>query len=808
MNIAIVAPSPVPFVFGGAENLYNALSEFINVETRSHCELFKVPVAEGNFLDLINSYEEFSKLDISYFDKVISTKYPSWMISHESHVCYMLHKLRGLYDTYHFTLEPETFNWAEYGFSGLKASMRSMLESPEKGNAQLKDFFDQIKEISNEKGNQDLLRFPGPFVRELVHFLDAFSLAPNRISKYAAISKNVAHRQDYFPQGVPVSILYPPPRLTGFKCGSDDFLFTVSRLDKPKRIDLLIKAMRLVESDIPLVIGGVGPELESLKELAGGDERIKFVGGLTDTEIKDYYANCLAVLFVPYDEDYGYITIEAMKSGKPVLTTKDAGGPNEFVVNGETGFSTEPVAESIASKIDYMCKNRSEVRAMGRNARKKVESINWSTVVSGLIGENKLSISASTNFHIDSAPSRRDENLKTIVVATTFPIYPPRGGGQSRVYHLYRKLARYFNIKIVSLGPASEPRSEVEVAPGVLEIRIPQSSKHLEAEELISKSVDWIPITDIATSTLYKLTPEYSEALAKAAVDAEGVVACHPYLIDMIREAAPHAKLWFEVQDFEYKLKRSILPNSENAERLLTTVRDVESRCWKSAELAFSCSDQDLIDLAAEYGESNAVKTTIANGVSLEDVPFIAADIRQSLKERLGLEGSKIALFMGSWHEPNLEAVRYIFNIANLFPQTLFIIVGSVGQAFNRFEYPENVIPVGTVDDEEKSVLLGAADVALNPMTSGTGSNLKMFDYFAAGIPVISTPFGARGMIAKPDEHFIMAEIEGFALELTGFLANPGRYGSIAIAARKLVEDNYSWDTLADNLYKKISALV
>jgi hypothetical protein len=61
---------------------------------------------------------------------------------------------------------------------------------------------------------------------------------------------------------VPVSVLYPPPRITGFHCSSDDYLFTVSRLDGPKRIALLVEAMRHVKADIPLLIAGTGPDEE------------------------------------------------------------------------------------------------------------------------------------------------------------------------------------------------------------------------------------------------------------------------------------------------------------------------------------------------------------------------------------------------------------------------------------------------------------------------------------------------------------------------------------------------------------------
>ena len=107
MRIAIVAPSPVPFVMGGAERLWLGLQQHLNAVAGHDCELIKVPVREGNLLELVRAYRSFAELDLSHYDRVISTKYPAWAVSHPRHTVYMQHTLRGLYDTYHFSGQPE-----------------------------------------------------------------------------------------------------------------------------------------------------------------------------------------------------------------------------------------------------------------------------------------------------------------------------------------------------------------------------------------------------------------------------------------------------------------------------------------------------------------------------------------------------------------------------------------------------------------------------------------------------------------------------------------------------------------------------
>ena len=107
MKIAVVGPSPIPYTIGGAENLMWGLCDQINQLTEHQAELIKVPVRENNFWNLIDSYYQFYKMDLSHFDMIITSKYPSWMVRHDNSVCWMMHTLRGLYDTYHLMNLPD-----------------------------------------------------------------------------------------------------------------------------------------------------------------------------------------------------------------------------------------------------------------------------------------------------------------------------------------------------------------------------------------------------------------------------------------------------------------------------------------------------------------------------------------------------------------------------------------------------------------------------------------------------------------------------------------------------------------------------
>lgn len=113
---------------------------------------------------------------------------------------------------------------------------------------------------------------------------------------------------------------------------NDTFVIgTVSVLMKRKRVDLLIKAF--LEADIEnskLLIGGKGTEMDYLKELAGGDERIKFLGFIPDESMNDFYNSLDVFVFPTLVEGYGMPMVEAMGCGKPIITLSDAEIPEEI----------------------------------------------------------------------------------------------------------------------------------------------------------------------------------------------------------------------------------------------------------------------------------------------------------------------------------------------------------------------------------------------------------------------------------------------------------------------------------------------
>jgi glycosyltransferase involved in cell wall biosynthesis len=138
------------------------------------------------------------------------------------------------------------------------------------------------------------------------------------------------------------------------------------------------------------LIAGSGPELPKLKELAlecGVADRVEFLGYVDDERLLRLYAECFAVYYAPFDEDYGYVTLEAFFAQKPVLTAVDSGGTLEFVEDERNGYVVEPGNEQLlAEKINLLFSDRELCRSFGVNGQGKVKNISWDHVIQQLLG--------------------------------------------------------------------------------------------------------------------------------------------------------------------------------------------------------------------------------------------------------------------------------------------------------------------------------------------------------------------------------------------------------------------------------------
>jgi glycosyltransferase involved in cell wall biosynthesis len=338
MRVAVCAPQ-VPFVRGGAEVMADDLVGALRA--RGHeADLVTIPfkwypgarVLDQAFLWRL---ADLTEADGRPIDRVIATKFPAYCVRHPNKVAWVLHQFRQAYD----------YDRTELGQFDESAEARA--------------------------------------TRRAVERLDVVALGEAR--RVFATSRNVADRLQRF-NGIDAELLpHPPQTLPYREAPSEGFVLSVNRLDRAKRIDLLIEAAKR-ESSLRVVVVGDGPDRERLERLAGGlNGQVTFAGRVGDEELADLYARCLALYYAPIDEDFGMGPYEAFLSGKPVITATDAGGPLEVVHDRRTGLVVAPEADELARACAYLAAHEDEARAWGHAGRAVAEQVTWDACVDALL---------------------------------------------------------------------------------------------------------------------------------------------------------------------------------------------------------------------------------------------------------------------------------------------------------------------------------------------------------------------------------------------------------------------------------------
>lgn len=343
LRIAICG-TKVPFVSGGAEVLIESLRAELAARG-FEVDVITLPFAWTTREKLLKSALAWRLVDLTEvagrrIDRVIATRFPSYLIKHPNKVVWLVHQMRQVYD-----------------LLGTRHS----------------DFSDAPRD--------------GKTI-EMIREMDRRTLGEARA--LYAISQNTAGRLLRWNR-LEAEVLYPPPKLGGaYRSGAfGDYILSVGRLDPLKRFDLLIRALAATRTPVRCRIAGTGPDREALLALAerlGVADRVELLGFVEDAALVDLYAGCLGVFYAPYDEDYGYVTIEAFQSGKPVVTAADSGGVLEFVEEGVTGLvgqSDQP--QTIAVLLDRLWEQRDLAARLGAAGKARVASIGWDTVVSELV---------------------------------------------------------------------------------------------------------------------------------------------------------------------------------------------------------------------------------------------------------------------------------------------------------------------------------------------------------------------------------------------------------------------------------------
>ncbi|UOF01843.1 glycosyltransferase family 4 protein [Bdellovibrio reynosensis] len=326
--------------------------------------------------------------------------------------------------------------------------------------------------------------------------------------------------------------------------------------------------------------------------------------------------------------------------------------------------------------------------------------------------------------------------MKKLVFVSSIQVFPPMSGGQLRSANLCRALAKLgYDVSIYSLTGRKEQylnqtqSFQQDVEPGVTEF------------------VNMNPLFGFVQFLFYRLNlpPLWVTWILKVLIpmelrkllsDSELVVLDFPFLHPLFKKIK--AEKWLNTHNAEFELWKSPF--------VASWVKRVELSALAQADKVLFCSEKDLEVFLNLTPEIKSKSSIVSNGVNLAKYQTDPA-LRIQVRQQWNAENKKVFLFTGSSYEPNREAFAFLKRFCaenrNALKElnVLVLVAGTV--SIEKIE-EDHFKVLGRVED--LIPYFAASDFGLNPVTEGSGMNVKMIEYMAAGLPLVSTSFGCRGL--------------------------------------------------------------
>jgi glycosyltransferase involved in cell wall biosynthesis len=386
--------------------------------------------------------------------------------------------------------------------------------------------------------------------------------------------------------------------------------------------------------------------------------------------------------------------------------------------------------------------------------------------------------------------------MKRILVLNLFPTAnPPVSGGQIRCFHIYNKLSQSYDITLLSQSYRNET---IHFSPTFREYRVQkdprynQVTKKLQNELQINGPIyEFNLIKNIKLSNCPTLYKKYYDALSAT---SDIIIHESPYMLGYDRQLGLDGKpRIYNSHNHEFLLAKQLWKNAA-VKKYLPIVYELENKLVNCADLVFATSEKERDSFIATYNLDPEKVKLAPNGINPEE--WIKRHNKSNEKVK--------AFFIGADYPPNVEAVNYIVNeLAVKCPDIDFIIAGACCSSFQKLN-KSNVKLLGKVNHKTKLKLFAKMHIAINPVLSGAGVNLKTLEFLSAGIPLFSTQFGARGLNLIDKKHYFKVDPGDFPDKINKLCHDKRQLKKISLCGQKYINDNYSWSKIAKNIKEEI----
>lgn len=401
--------------------------------------------------------------------------------------------------------------------------------------------------------------------------------------------------------------------------------------------------------------------------------------------------------------------------------------------------------------------------------------------------------------------------VKKILVTDNQKIWPPDSGAPIRVFNMFKNLPKEYDMTYLgTTAYDSFLHHEKQLTPNFKEKIVKIEKPILLFNSSLTKITKGVHTFDIVISIYEYFNKKFRKILNEEAEKSDILIATHPWFFPHIKKIK-NKILIYDSHNCEYLLKKYDLKKTLAGKILLLFIKHIEKTACKKSDIVIACSEENKESFKELYKIKEEKIYVLPNSIDAEEIKPATEKERARAKRILGLTNKKTIIFVGTYYGPNNEALDFVIEKLSRLKEYTFLIVGNINLHFQK-KYGnkkiENLKFYGKTDWEKLKLLYKVSDLAINPMFSGSGINIKMLDYMAAGIPVITTPVGARGIKeVKNNEHMLICEAKDFEKEIQNLMNNKRTKDKFRVRSRQIIEKHYDHQVISKNLNELLKTL-
>ena len=519
---------------------------------------------------------------------------------------------------------------------------------------------------------------------------------------------------------------------------------------------------------------------------------VKLLGFVEESEKRLQIERCTAAINPLFSGSGTNLKmLDYLSAGAPVVTTR-VGARGLSLADGITALVVD--IEGFIDRLKHVLADaplRARLAEAGK--RKAFAEFTWRHIADRVhesIG--KVIPAKSTNAAAGVARA-------TLLVVNDFPVEQCSSGGEVRIRELLTELGQEFEVTLLCLTQDAHASARI-LGRHVREIRIPKTSEHRDAEIRAGRG-ERVSVNDLLAAEYCVSNRSFVAAFRQIASTASAVIFEHPYLAPLLEYLQPHVPVIYSALNVERTFKAELLRARRDVIHRVAQVGELEQRILERADLVVCVSKEDRGEFLKRFEGKRYV--VIENGVRASNRPANRVHSRDQD------DGGALAVFVGSAHPPNIEAVRFLIEVlAPAIPSLTVVIVGSVCSGVGLLPMPPNMHLLGVLGDAEKNELLARASLALNPLFQGGGSSLKVSDFFASGLPMVSTETGVRGYDVRDGEHYLRASRDDFVEKTFHLVGNRELRAQLGSKARRYAETVLDWGIIGLRYRRAMKELV